>query len=120
MAANKLGAVFKSQRRNETRSTIFSLVEPLADLDLVLDNATYEQYDAEDVYIADFISKCKKGLRQWKQKLSGKESSVFASFMQELSQVIAFFLKEEIRNKNLSLLGALYLEKIIRKIKSFI
>ena len=86
----------------------------------MLDNATYEQYDAEDVYIADFISKCKKCLRQWKQKLTGKDTQVFASFMQELSQVIGFFLKEEIRNKSLSLLGALYLEKIVRKIKSFI
>ena len=47
-----------------------ALVEPLADLDLRLDNTSYEQYDAEDVFIADFISKLKKALRQWKQKLA--------------------------------------------------
>ena len=41
-------------------------------------------------------------------------------FLEELSQTLGYFLKEEIRNKSLSLLGALYLEKVVRKIKSFI
>ena len=58
--------MFKSQRKNETRNTLFSLTEPLGELDLMLDNATYEQYDTDDVFIADFISKTKKALRQWK------------------------------------------------------
>ena len=40
--------------------------------------------------------------------------------MLELGKLIGYFLKEEIKNKSLSLLGALYLEKIVRKIKSFI
>lgn len=34
--------------------------------------------------------------------------------------MLAFFLKAEIRNIKLSLLGALYLEKVVRKIKSFV
>ena len=112
-------AVFKSQRKNETRSTLYSLAEPLGELDLVLDNATYEQYDTDDVFIADFLNKAKKALRQWKQKLSVK-NAIFPVFLAEMSQVLALFLKEEIRAKSLSLLGALYLEKIVRKIKSFI
>lgn len=60
--SSKLG-MFKSQKRNDTRSTLFELVEPLGDLDLALDNETYERYDAEDTFIADFISKAKKVLR---------------------------------------------------------
>jgi len=110
--ASKL-AVFKSQRKNDTRTTVFSLIEPLSDVRLVIDNAEYERYDAEDVFIAEFISKSKKVLRQWKQKLSGKKQN-FPAFMQEVSHVIAFYLKEEIRNTKLSLLGALYLEKVVR------
>lgn len=34
--------------------------------------------------------------------------------------MLARFLKEEIKAKSLSLLGALYLEKVVRKIKSFV
>ena len=112
-------AVFKSQRRNETRSTVFDLVEPLGDLELVIDNAEYERYDAEDVFVGEFISKSKKVLRQWKQKLTVK-GGVFPALMQEFSVTLAELLKEEIRNTKLSLLGALYLEKAVRKIKSFI
>lgn len=99
--------------------TTSTLIEPLGDLSLVIDNAEYERYDNEDVFIADFISKLKKVLRQWKQKLSQK-NAIFPGFVQEYSRMIAHFLKEEIRNTKLSLLGALYLEKVIRKIKSFI
>lgn len=64
--------MFKQQKRNETRNTAFDLIEPLSDLQLVIDNAEYERYDAEDIFIAEFISKSKKALRQWKSKLSGK------------------------------------------------
>ena len=119
---SKLAVFNKSQRRNDTKQTIMALIEPLADLDLKLDNTSYEQYDAEDVFIADFISKLKKALRQWKQKLtsSGKSNNVFPTFLLELSHVVAHFLKENIRGKSLSLLGALYLEKVVRKIKSFL
>ena len=111
--------VFKSQRKNETRQTTFALVEPLRSLSLLIDNAEYERYDAEDVFIAEFISKLKKVLRQWKQKLAG-QNQVFPFFLLEYSRVLSQYLKEEIRNTKLSLLGALYLEKIVRKIKSFI
>ena len=55
----------------------------------------------------------------WKQKLSSKNSA-FQLLLNELSQVLARFIKEEIKAKSLSLLGALYLEKVVRKIKSFI
>lgn len=112
-------AVFKSQRKNETRNTLFSLVEPLGELELMIDNQRYEEYDSEDVFIADFITKTKKALRGWKQKLSAKNST-FPLLLGEVSQVLARFLKEEIRAKSLSLLGALYLEKVVRKVKSFL
>ena len=85
----------------------------------MLDNTQYEQYDQDDVFIADFISKAKKALRQWKQKLSTK-NNVFPAFLAAISKLLSYFLREEIRNKSLSLLGALYLEKVVRKIKSFI
>ena len=63
---SKLAVFNKSQRRNETKQTIMALIEPLAELDLKIDNAAYEQYDAQDLFIADFISKLKKAIRQWK------------------------------------------------------
>ena len=62
-ATSKLAVFNKSQRKNETRQTVVSLVEPLGNLELVLDNASYERYDTEDIFIADFISKTKKALR---------------------------------------------------------
>ena len=111
--------VFKKERKNETLQTTLALVDPLSDLNLVIDNAEYERYDAEDVFIAEFIGKLKKVLRQWKQKLSG-EGQVFPVLLQEYSRTLSHHLKEEIRNSKLSLLGALYLEKVIRRIKSFI
>ena len=92
-------AVFKSQRKNDTRQTLFTLIEPLGLLDLCLDNTSYEQYDADDVFIADFISKLKKALRQWKQKLSASNQIVFPTFLKEVSQVLAELLKEEIKSK---------------------
>jgi len=96
-----------------------ALVGPLGDLALVIDNAEYERYDAEDVFIAEFISKLKKVLRQWKSKLA-EENQVFPAFLQEFSLTLSYYIKEEIRNTKLSLLGALYLEKVVRRIKSFI
>ena len=98
-----------------------ALIEPLAELDLKIDNAAYEQYDAQDLFIADFISKLKKAIRQWKQKLeSNQNNNVFATFLQELALILSEILKENIKKQSLSLLGALYLEKVIRKIKSFL
>ena len=59
-------SAFKFQRRNESKQTLLSIVEPLRDLDLNLDHAAYEQYDQDDTFIAEFIKQSKKAVRQWK------------------------------------------------------
>ena len=111
-------SAFKFQRRNESRQTLHSIVEPLGDLDLNLDNAAYESYDREDEFIAEFIKQSKKAVRQWKAKMSS--NLVFPRFLSEMSTLLTHQFKEQIFDQKLSLLGALYLEKIIRKLKAFL
>lgn len=97
---------------------MYSIVEPLGDLDLNLDNAAYESYDREDEFIAEFIKQSKKAVRQWKAKMSS--NLVFPRFLAEMSTLLTQQFKEQIFDQKLSLLGALYLEKIIRKLKAFL
>ena len=45
---------------------------------------------------------------------------VLQVFLEQISSSLSYFLKEEIRNQSLSLFGALYFEKIVRKVKAFL
>lgn len=71
---------------------MYSIVEPLGDLDLNLDNAAYESYDREDEFIAEFIKQSKKAVRQWKAKMSS--NLVFPRFLAEMSTLLTQQFKE--------------------------
>ena len=89
-------SAFKFQRRNESKQTLFSIVEPLGDLDLNLDNESYESYNREDAFIAEFLKQSKKAIRQWKANMS--TNFVFPRFLNEVSTQFTQMFKHEIRN----------------------
>ena len=94
-----------------------TLIEPLGDIDLVLDNAAYEQYDQENTFIGDFVKHANKAVRQFK---TGLAPEVFTKFVDELCALLTTLFKKQILSQKFSLLGALYLEKIIRELKKFL
>ena len=111
-------SAFKLIRSNASRQTLFSIVEPLGDLDLNLDNEAYDSYEKENAFIAEFIKQSNKAVRQWKAQMS--PNLVFPRFLTEISTLLTQQFKDQIRDQKLSLLGALYLEKIIRNVKKFL
>lgn len=58
----------------------------------------------------------KKVLRQWKKSLNPK---ILPIFLKHLEGGLSIVIKDDIKEKRVSLLGALYFEKIVRKLKAF-
>ena len=57
-------------KNNKTGDSYLLLTEGLVDLDLNLNNKTYEAFDKEDVFISDFVKLAKNIVRQWKNSLN--------------------------------------------------
>ena len=107
-------------KTNKTGDTYLILTEGLVDLDLDLNNQSYEKFDREDIFISEFIPLAEKVVRQWKTHLSTK--AILPVFLKHFEKGLAQSIKLEIKDKKhgISLLGALYFEKIVRKVKSFL
>ncbi len=96
------------------------------DLELNLTSEGYEQLDKEDEFGDKLINMCKKTVAQWKQGLKTRSSTskqgkphLFKLFADQMDKGLQIYLKEELKQQELSLLGALYFEKLVRKLKTF-
>jgi len=77
----------------------------------------YEQLDQSDKFNTKVLSNLTKLIKPWKDSLNERALSYFAH---EVAVELEGALLEEIRLKQVSLLGALILEKMCRQSKSFV
>lgn len=96
--------------------TIKALIQPFADLDLRLDNLKYEKFDKENVFVATFSKQAQKVIKQWKDSLT---ANIWLLWLQAFADQVSKRLIDAVKKMKLSLLGALFFENVVTKLKKF-
>lgn len=98
---------------------IDNLLSELAKLDLNLDDKKYEDYENDDPFFHKFCHILQKVISQWSNQL---KPEIYEKFVKNFTSYVAkVFLKQALMNspQKLSLLGALYLDKLVRSMVNF-
>ncbi|CDW72213.1 UNKNOWN [Stylonychia lemnae] len=88
-----------------------------SDVSFDINNQQFNDYEKQDVFIQEFFATSKNMLKQFKKQLN---PIVFQLFIDNFTSQVVILFKREIQQQQFSLLGSLYLDKIIRKLKNFI
>lgn len=89
----------------------------MIELDFLLDNYKYEKYDKENAFIGNFTKQASRVLKQWKDGLS---AAIWVVFLQEFSDELTRLILKSLPDMKMSLLGALFFENVVAKIKKFL
>ena len=103
----------------EFTEVIDNLLKELSKLDLNLDDDKYENYEKDDPFYNKFWHAIQKIIAQWSNQLI---QDLFDKFVKNFTSYVAkMFLKNALLSspQKLSLLGALYLDKLVRSMVNF-
>ena len=79
-----------------------------------MDNESYQKLDLENAFIGPFTKLSAKCLKQWRE---GLNEMIWPMFLQGLADQVSSLLIDALQQKQLSLLGALFFENAITKLK---
>eukprot|EP00347_Sterkiella_histriomuscorum_P010672 403375368 len=99
------------------QDTLVDLVMPISEVDFNINNQQYNDYEKSDVFIAEFFNHAKQMLKQWKKQLNPQ---IFHFLVDQIATHLISLFKRELFHTHFTLLGALYFDKIVRKLKNFV
>jgi hypothetical protein len=105
-------------------AVIFSSFLELISINLNIETKTYEEYEENDPYFNNFCQLINKISGQWKNQMADELfdlfMNVFIKFIAEMiTEKVLIVKTNDISKYKLSLLGALYLDKLVRSIVNF-
>ena len=103
---------------------IYTSFMDLINMNLNIETKTYEEYEENDPYFNNFCQLVNKITHQWKSQMADELydlfMSVFIKFIAEMiTDKILVIRTNDISKYKLTLLGALYLDKLIRSIVNY-
>lgn len=115
----------------QVRELIANLFErPFRAISFNIDNQTFEEYEAKEVIYGDSLPQFGKALRQWKKQCNPEffervlvpvvASSLTTAIMSGLAKNKAVSLQDKKTVGGVNILGALYIEKVLREFKKFL
>jgi hypothetical protein len=85
-------------------------------MDLRFDNQKYEKHDKENSFVGQFTKQATRSLKQWKEGLS---ETLWTVFIQAFADRLTDQIVKTVLGMKLSLLGALFFENAVTKLKKF-
>jgi hypothetical protein len=85
-------------------------------MDLRFDNQKYEKHDKENSFVGQFTKQAARSLKQWKEGLS---EPLWTVFIQAFADRLSDQIVKTVLGMKLSLLGALFFENAVTKLKKF-